>query len=308
MLQSFSSQFDADRLDYLERDQLMTGSQNSQIDLIWLISNIEIRKIPVEIEPGRIEEVESIVFSSKAKLALQTYILGLFNLYNSVYFHPVTRAAEQVFKHLLLRIHKLIQRGDKDKIALHSNHPIMCFFQNPNHIKSVMALNDNVISSALEDLMNSEDKVIAKLAIMLFERRLPKAFDVREQVKEYFQVDEFKGLTKKKRNELIDDSVLMFRKQLQDYVKNLNLEELVWFDSGSRVAYKSISEEPGKLNAIQVLENGKVFGIEELSDAVEVVKEYKFERVYLPFENIEISNYLISQITTCCKEVSQNGM
>ena len=303
-----SSQFDADRLDYLERDQLMTGSQNSQIDLIWLISNIEIRKVPVEIEPGVIEEVETIVFSSKAKLALQTYILGLFNLYNSVYFHPVTRAAEQVFKHLLLRIHNLIQRGDMDKIALHSNHPIICFFQNPNHIESVMPLNDNVISAALEDLINSEDKFLANLAIMLFERRLPKAFDVREQVKEYFQGDEFKGLTKKKRNELIDDSVDQYREQLQNYIKKSNLEEQVWYDSGSRTAYKPINKETGKLNTIQVLENGKVFGIEELSVAVEVAEEYKFERVYLPFVNPEISNFLNSQITTCCKEVSQHGM
>ena len=303
-----SSQFDADRLDYLERDQLMTGSQNSQIDLTWLISNIEIQKVSVEVEPGRIEEVETIVFNSKAKLALQTYILGLFNLYSSVYFHPVTRAAEQVFKHLLLRIHKLIQRGDMNKIGLSSSDPIMCFFQNPNLIENVLTLNDEVISAALLDLMNSKDQVIAKLTMMLKKRRLPKAFDVREKIKEYFQGDEFEGLTKKKRNQLIDDSVDQFREKLQNYIKESNLKELVWFDSGSRVAYKSISKEPGKLDAIQVLENGKVFGIEELSVAVEVAEEYKFERVYHPFKNLEISNNLNSLITTCCKEVSQNGM
>ena len=303
-----SSQFDADRLDYLERDQLMTGSQNSQIDLTWLISNIEIRKIPVEIEPGRIEEVETIVFSSKAKLALQTYVLGLFNLYSSVYFHPVTRAAEQVFKHLLLRIHKLIQRGDMDKIGLPSSDPIMCFFQNPNLIENVMALNDEVISTALENLMNSKDQVIAKLAMMLKKRRLPKAIDVREKVKEYFQRGWFEILTKNKRNQLIDESILIFEERLEDYIKESNLEELVWFDSGSRPAYKPISKKPGKLDTIQVLENGKVFGIEELSVAVEVVEEYKFERFYLPFVNPKISNNLNSLIITCCKEVSQNGM
>ena len=303
-----SSQFDADRLDYLERDQLMTGSRNSQIDLNWLISNIEIRKTPVEIEPGVIEEVETIIFNSKAKLALQTYILGLFNLYASVYFHPVTRSAEQVFKHLLLRIHKLIQRGDMEKIALHSNHPIMCFFQNPHTIENVLALDDNVISSALWDLMKSKDKFVAKLAFMLRNRRLPKAFDVREQVKEYFQGDEFRGLTKEKRNKLIDESVVHFKERLQGHTKKLNLGELVWLDSGSRTAYKSISKKPNKLDTIQVFENGKVFGIEELSVAVEMVEKYKFERVYLPFENTEISNYLNSQITNCCKEVSQNGM
>ena len=280
-----SSQFDADRLDYLERDQLMTGSQNSRIDLTWLISNIEIRKVEVEIEPGVMKAVETIVFNSKAKLALQTYIFGLFNLYNSVYFHPVTRAAEQVFKHLLLRIHKLHQRGEVDKIGLPASNPIICFFQNPDSLDTILDLDDNVIETALRDLMNSEDQIVAKLAIMLKDRRLPKAFDVRERVKEYFQGDEFKGLTKIERNKLVDASVTKTKEKLQDYVKKSNLDELVWFDSGSRTAYKSIGKKPGNLDIIQVLENGKIFGMEELSIAIEVVEEYKFERVYLPFKN-----------------------
>ena len=303
-----SSQFDADRLDYLERDQLMTGSQNSQIDLNWIISNIEIRKTTVEIEPGKFEEIEIIVFRSQAKLALQTYVLGLFNLYNSVYFHPVTRAAEQVFKNLLLRIHKLIQRGDVDKVGLPLNNPIISFFQNQVSFESLLNLNDCVIWDALRDLRQSEDQLVSKLAIMLKDRRLPKAINVRERVKEYFQADEFNELSKKKRNEKIDSCVDQFEKRLDDYILEYNLDEQVWFDSGSRVAYKALSEEPGNLNRIQVLENSKVFGLEQLSDAVEVVEEFKFERVYLPFENPEISDYLNSLITTCCKEVTQNGM
>ena len=303
-----SSQFDADRLDYLERDQLMTGSKNSLIELDWIISNIEIRKTTVEIEPDKFDEIETIVFRSQAKLALQTYVLGLFNLYNSVYFHPVTRAAEQVFKNLLLRIHKLIQRGDMDKIGLPLNNPIISFFQNQDSFEAMLDLNDNVIWDALRDLKQSEDQVISKLAIMLDERRLPKAINVRERVKEYFQADEFNELSKKERNEKIDSSVTQFKEQLQNYINEYNLDEQVWFDSGSRVAYKSISKEPGKLDTIQVLENRKVFGLQELSDAVEVAEEFKFERIYLPFENSEILDYLNSLITTCCKEVSQNGM
>ena len=303
-----SSQFDADRLDYLERDQLMTGSQNSQIDLDWIISNIEIRKTTVEIEPGNFDEIETIVFRSQAKLALQTYVLGLFNLYNSVYFHPVTRAAEQVFKNLLLRIHKLIQRGDVNKVGLPLNNPIICFFQNQDSFQSMLDLDDNVIWDALRDLKQSEDQLVAKLATMLKDRRLPKAIDVRERVKEYFQADEFNELSKKKRYKAIDSSVGQFEKKLLNYIMEYNLDEQVWFDSGSRIAYKALSEEPGKLNTIQVLENSKVFGLEQLSDAVEVVEEFKFERVYLPFENPEITDHLNSLITTCCKEVSQNGM
>ena len=303
-----SSQFDADRLDYLQRDQLMTGSQNSIIDLTWLYSNIEIKKVQVEIEPNKIVETEIIVFNAKAILALQTYILALFNLYHSVYFHPVTRAAEQVFKNLLLRIYKLVQLGDTNKIGLALNHPIIKFMQNSNQRENLINLDDEVIEGALVNLMDSKDTIVADLASRLKNRRLPKAFDIREKVEEYYQIDEFGDLTNEKRKELINKSVLIFKKQAEAYSLRLDEEKQLWFDSGSRVAYKSMSRKPGKLDTIQVLKNGKVFGIEKLSEVVNVAGIYKFDRVYIPREDGEITNYLNSLITTCCKEVSQNGL
>ena len=97
-------------------------------------------------------------------------------------------------------------------------------------------------------------------------------------------------------------------KWIQNYVKVSNLEGNIWLDSGTRTAYKIVSEKSGKLNTIQILENGRIFGIEELSEAIGVAEVYKFERVYFPTEDSKTLNYLNSQITTCCKEVSQNGM
>ena len=303
-----SSQFDADRLDYLQRDQLMTGTENSIIDLTWLLANIEVKSIRNEIEPNKVEEIEVIVFNSKAKLAIQTYILALFNLYHSVYFHPVTRAAEQVFKHLMLRIYRLVQQGDLDKIGLSVNHPIMKFMQNPNNSENLLNLNDKVIRVALVDLMDSVDPIVADLASRFKNRRLPKAFDIRDRVEDHFLGDEFEELTIEEREKLIDGSAQIFKNRTQAFSKELDEEKQFWFDSGSRVAYKSISEEPGKLNTIQVLKNRKIFGIEELSELVNVAGVYKFDRVYLPFEDEEFLNYLNTQITTCCMEVSANGL
>lgn len=274
-----SSQFDADRLDYLQRDQLMTGSQNSGIDLKWLFENLEVKLVSAEVEPGRIEEVETFIFKSKAQAAVQTYLLGLYNLYPAVYFHKVTRAAEQTFKHLMLRIHKLVQLGELDKIGLSLTHPIIRFFQNPNQIEFVLKLNDFVILGALEELVDSGDEKISKLATMLNDRHLPKAFDVRENVKAYFQRDDFKKLSKTQRKRLINDSVSLFVEHLEEYHSEIGGEENFWFDSGTRTAYKSISKNSGQLDTIQVLENGRIFGIEELSEAIGVSEVYKFERV-----------------------------
>jgi HD superfamily phosphohydrolase len=41
-----SSQFDADRLDYMQRDRLMTGTQLGHIDFVWLMANLEIGELP----------------------------------------------------------------------------------------------------------------------------------------------------------------------------------------------------------------------------------------------------------------------
>ena len=252
-----SSQFDADRLDYLQRDQLMTGSQNSIIDLTWLYSNIEIKKVQIEIEPEKIVETEIIVFNAKAILALQTYILALFNLYHSVYFHPVTRAAEQVFKNLLLRIYNLVQLGDTDKLGLALNHPIIKFMQNPNQRKNLINLDDEVIEGALANLMDSEDTIIADLSSRLKDRRLPKAFDIREKVEEYYQSEEFDDLTNEEREELIEESVGQIFKQTEAYSLELDEEKQLWFDSGSRVAYKAVSLKPREIGYNSSIEKWK---------------------------------------------------
>jgi hypothetical protein len=45
-----SSQFDADRLDYIRRDRMMTGSQHAAIDFSWLIANLEIGAVPIGVD------------------------------------------------------------------------------------------------------------------------------------------------------------------------------------------------------------------------------------------------------------------
>jgi HD superfamily phosphohydrolase len=44
-----SSQFDADRLDYVRRDRLMTGAQHGGFDYPWLLANLEVDKIPLRL-------------------------------------------------------------------------------------------------------------------------------------------------------------------------------------------------------------------------------------------------------------------
>jgi HD superfamily phosphohydrolase len=45
-----SSSFDADRLDYLQRDKLMTGSGAGGIDFQWLIDNLRVTKVSSDVD------------------------------------------------------------------------------------------------------------------------------------------------------------------------------------------------------------------------------------------------------------------
>jgi uncharacterized protein len=79
-----SSQFDADRLDYMQRDRLMTGTGHGAIDFPWLLANLEVGSVPDSVDEVSLEPVETFVLGPKAVSAAETYILGLFQLYESV--------------------------------------------------------------------------------------------------------------------------------------------------------------------------------------------------------------------------------
>jgi HD superfamily phosphohydrolase len=61
-----SSQFDADRLDYMRRDRMMTGTQHAAIDFRWLIANLEIGSVPVGVDDTPIGTVETFVLGPNA--------------------------------------------------------------------------------------------------------------------------------------------------------------------------------------------------------------------------------------------------
>ena len=74
-----SSQFDADRLDYMRQDRLMTGTQHGAIDFDWLLSNLEIGNAQIGVDDQPLGMTPTFVLGSKALYAAETYILSLFS-------------------------------------------------------------------------------------------------------------------------------------------------------------------------------------------------------------------------------------
>lgn len=177
-----SSQFDADRLDYMQRDRLMTGSKHSAIDLTWLLANLDIDEVQTGIDDAELGSMPIFVIGPKAIQAAEAYVLGLFQLYPTVYFHKTTRGAEKLFAEILVRVVELVSDGSAEKTGLPSNHPLVKFAREPESIDTALTLDDTVVWGALQLLREADDPVLSQFSERLLNRKLFKCFDIRAAV------------------------------------------------------------------------------------------------------------------------------
>jgi HD superfamily phosphohydrolase len=148
-----SSQFDADRLDYMQRDRLMTGVPSSGVDPGWLMANLEIASIATGLDQTPSAQVETLVLGPKAVQTAESYVLALFHLYPHVYLHKTTRGAEMLFGSLIRRLLQLGDEGHTGKMGLPNSHPIRRFVDQREMLANALALNDGVFWGALPMLV-----------------------------------------------------------------------------------------------------------------------------------------------------------
>jgi HD superfamily phosphohydrolase len=124
------------------------------------------------------------VLGTKSIHAAEVYVLGLFQLYPTVYYHKATRGAEKLFTVLLLRIFSLVKDGGKNyaKTNLPKNHPLIVFAKKPESLDNALCLDDTVIMGALTLISGATDNLIRDFSTRLQQRKLYKCIDVWEQV------------------------------------------------------------------------------------------------------------------------------
>ena len=181
-----SSSFDADRLDYLRRDRMMTGTGAGAIDFDWLIEHVRVRSIDLDAvdggNDGDGDKVPTFCIDRKALPAAEQFLLARYTLHEQVYFHKTTRCIERMIAALLRRVSDL--STDKPNVrnltGLDVDHPIIQFFsaQYPS-VAQYLALDDVVFLGALERLEHGGDEKIAQLARRLKNRELYKTLDCR---------------------------------------------------------------------------------------------------------------------------------
>ncbi|WP_246513318.1 HD domain-containing protein [Paradevosia shaoguanensis] len=274
-----SSQFDADRLDYVRRDRLMTGTQHAAIDFNWLLANLEIGRVSEGVDETPVGEVETFVLGPKAVEAAEGYVLGLFHLYPTVYLHKATRGMEMLFTELLVQVVSLVREGSIKKTGLPSSHPLIQFAKRPEEIDVALNLDDTIVWGALSQMCQAEDKLVSMLSSRIRDRKLYKCCDVRAEVTHAFDPKSTEAPNLK---DQIDRCCAAIKEALTEWsAKNSSLGPRVLLDEDKRSPYKSIGESKGPLDRINIrTPGGTLVDLGERSTVVRSLQTYKLFRAY----------------------------
>jgi len=303
-----SSQFDADRLDYMQRDRLMTGVQNSGIDFTWLMANLEIGKVPSGVDEESVGEIETFVLGAKAFYAAETYVLALFQLYPTVYFHKATRGAEKLFLTLMLRIIALVGETQTDKTGLPATHPIISFASNPESLDNALALDDTVFWGAQQMLAEAKDTLVSECAIWLRDRRLPKCIDIRRKLISAIGSPR-PTMPSHERDALrarLERLITSVEERLQAWSleKSPNVPRILT-DRDKRDPYRRFEESKGPLNQIRMrTADGGILDVAECSSVIAGIETFELFRAYVD-DNDGEAKAIVENITN--EELRRQG-
>ena len=250
-----SSQFDADRLDYIQRDRLMTGVGFGHIDLEWLLDCLEVGTVTI----GNKEPVEAwcLYLGPKGVQVAEEYLEARSRLYRMVYMHKTTRAAEKMLEAFLIALANTVRVGHAEY-----REPVLRFLASDRPtLDDYLALDDSAIWAALAVYSGHQDSRVSELANRLRNRDLYKCIDV--------------GVHDKPTGNLYS----RFRLKLQR--KPLDPEPL--FDDAKVAPYKwyNFDDSTSALNKVLV----KTWG--EMSEPTDIASESKIVKALRNSERIQ---------------------
>jgi len=300
-----SSQFDADRLDYMQRDRLMTGVQNGGIDFAWLLANLEVGTVPIVIDEEAAGTVETFVLGPKAIFSAETFVLALFQLYPTIYFHKTTRAAEKVFATLMLKLIDLTLEGHVDKTGLSETHPIIRFSRDGDSLANALALDDSVFWGALSMMDDAVDPGVSELAKRLRIRHLPKCIDIRPRLTS--QAAAFSSSSNEEReaaSRRMDKLTQFVEERLEDWNRSHPAAApRVLIDRDERHPYKGFQESKGPLTQIRIRNDGnEILDIAAHSRTVSAIEKFQLFRAYVDKDDFEAKKAVEDSIKDAVKE------
>ena len=248
-----SSQIDADRMDYLQRDAYFTGVSYGHFDMERILRVMR----PME---------DQVVVKESGMHAVEDYIMSRYQMYWQVYFHPVTRSAEVILTKILHRAKELYEADYN--FELKPTH-FLSFFAGEPTLKEYLALDEAVVLYYFQTWMEEEDEVLSDLCHRFVNRRLFKYIEFNPNA----QMNEWMELYK------------LFAKA------GLNPDYYLVVDSSSDLPYDFYRPgEEGERLPIHLLQpNGELKELSRLSDIVESIsgKKRTDHKLYFPLDRLE---------------------
>jgi len=162
-----SGQLDADRMDYLLRDGLMTGVKYGVFDLDRLLHMLRIS-----------EDGERIVIARAGLGPIEKYVQARYHMFRQVYLHKTVVAAEAMLMALLGRAGDLLARGEA--AGLDPASPLGRALGRPEEldVPEHLALDDVEVLAQLKRWRSGPDAILTDLATRLLDRRLFKTLEI----------------------------------------------------------------------------------------------------------------------------------
>lgn len=248
-----SSQIDADRMDYLQRDAYFTGVSYGHFDMERILRVMWPRE-------------DQVVIKQSGMHAVEDYIMSRYQMYWQVYFHPVTRSAEVILTKILHRAKELYHKNYQ--FQTNPNH-FISFFENQVTLADYLKLDEPVILFYFQLWQEEEDAILSDLSRRFMNRNLFK----------YVEFDPAKEFRK-----LAELSVL-FKKA------GLDPEYYLVVDSSSDLPYDFYrpGEEEERLPIHLLMKNGELRELSRESDIVDAIsgKRRTDHKLYYPADLLE---------------------
>ncbi|MCY1596260.1 HD domain-containing protein [Staphylococcus pettenkoferi] len=158
VISMISSQIDADRMDYLQRDAYFTGVSYGQFDMERILRLMRPSKDEVLIKESGMHAVES-------------FIMSRYQMYWQIYFHPVSRGGEVLLNNCLRRAKQLYDEGYQSTMTPTDFIP---FFKNEMTIQEYVDLDEAVVVYYLKKWIHEDDPILSDLSRRFINRDLFK--------------------------------------------------------------------------------------------------------------------------------------
>jgi len=176
--ESVSGTLDVDRADYLLRDSHMTGVRYGLYDLDWLLHALTF----VCIEGRWVLAVQG----RKGLPPVESFFLGRHFMYQQVYHHKATRAADALVRAVFTRVRELILEGTPPDPLLPAIRAAA--LGEMISVEEYLRMDDAELLTCLSAWEHGSDATLADLSSRLRSRKLPKTVPLPDHRPELWDV------------------------------------------------------------------------------------------------------------------------